>query len=135
MKKVHNSIRTKRIVCLMLSVILLVCLLSACGGDSATHEEMKMSSSSAVYDAKESKDVQNKLASEAYLEWYSIDWGTCDATKVDEYTFNVELNGNISGYSDQQKMNYHGKKGFTVTATVSGTFDSNTVSDIRIRWS
>ena len=39
MKKVHNSIRTKRIVCLMLSVILLVCLLSACGGDNKTDED------------------------------------------------------------------------------------------------
>ena len=121
-------------VLLILGILSVLCIFTACG---QSNEPEPLTSYGAECAAQEY--TKNDIASKAGLEWYSIEWGTCDSEILDETSYSVELNGNISGYSDKAKVNYHGKRAFRVTAIVTSSDKLNimtngysTVSDVKI---
>lgn len=87
MKKVHNSIRTKRIVCMLWSLIALVCLLSACGGENSDSSSEGSTSNNDVWEIKYYVDEFKQPTSKRYLTTTSPLVGTFS----DVVTTNSEL--------------------------------------------
>ena len=81
-----------------------------------------MSESEAISKAKNSREVQNKIADKVGFEFYSTpDWGSCTAKKDYNGGYTVTLKGNISGYTDEYKTDFEYDKKFTAKVTVSST--------------
>lgn len=68
--------RTKRIVCLLLSLITLVCLLSACGGENSDSSSEGSTSNNDVWEIKYYVDEFQQPTSERYLTTTSPIVGT-----------------------------------------------------------
>ena len=81
-----------------------------------------ISESEAISIAKKSTKVQNEIANKHRLKFFSTpDWGTCTAEKNAHGDWHVELNGNISGYTDNYKTDFVYGKMFTAIVTVSSS--------------
>ncbi|MBQ8849224.1 MAG: hypothetical protein IJ011_02690 [Clostridia bacterium] len=83
-------------------------------------ENSRITQSEAIKLAQEDIDVKEFIANLNWLKHYYISWGTCEAYtegKTDSWT--VYLRGNVSGYTDDYKMNYKSDESFSVIVDVS----------------
>ena len=86
------------------------------------NSKSSISESEAISIAKKSTEVQKAIANKHGLKFYSTpDWGTCTAKENYNGDWNVELKGNISGYTDDYKKNFVYDKTFTAKVTVSSS--------------
>ena len=67
-------------------------------------------------------DSYTPFANRDFKQFYDPDYGTCAATENSDGSWNVTLNGNMTGYTDDFNSKFEIKK-FTVTAKVSSNGD------------
>lgn len=140
--------KIKKMICLLLSILSMVCLLSACGKDNAETTEqgvIKMDGEFAmtlaqIYSNKSKIDNDCPLVDTEDFEWTKSLY-----RQVDETTFDVKLYGNISGYTDFSHVHYR-TLGFCANVTVHGPsaevaadeadafYDELTFSNYSIDW-
>lgn len=83
-------------------------------------ENSNITQSEAIKLAKEDIYVKELIGNSNQVKHPYIDWGTCEAYREgnpDGWT--VYLRGNVSGYTDDYKMNYKSAESFSVIVDVS----------------
>ncbi len=118
-KKLMKKKKMSKLFALCLCCVLIATAIYGCGKSNSSSSSDSGSSyteSDAISDAK--SYAERDLCEQYELEFYSVDWGSSDAEEYSEGYFKVELNGNISGYKDKQKMDFFGPIGFSETYKV-----------------
>ena len=93
---------------------------SSVGGDY--NDTKTITKSQAISIAKESSRVQDEIADVYKMKfYYTPDWGTVTATQRSDGSWDVELKGTISGYTDDYKTDFEYDKKFTAKVTVGSS--------------
>lgn len=125
----------KKSLCIVLCIISALFMLSACANQSnssVNEPATYLSTTTAEYETRQKAEYE--VCKSSGLQWYSIDWGSTESEIIDDNTVKVELYGNIRGYKDKEKVKYSSKRGFCVTATVTGTDDACLVENLRVQF-
>lgn len=124
----------KKIICLLIAGIFLLTLVSCNTGTyqgSNTPEIKVTTSNQAISIAKNSAEVENKIASVCSFKFfYSPDWGTCTAKEDSSGNWQVTMKCNMSGYTDDYKNKFD-TKNFTMEVTISS---NGTVTNVTGKW-
>lgn len=125
----------KKSLCIVLCIISALFMLSACGNQSNSSVNEPAKRLSTIHaQAETRKQAEYEVCKSSGLQWYSIDWGSTESEIIDDNTVEVKLYGNIRGYKDKEKVKYSSKRGFCVTATVTGTDDACLVENLRVQF-
>lgn len=126
-KKNNNRYTIIGIVVLVMVAIIIVFSIKGCSSshkDDTNYGETITSSSQAInavknYNSGTPFSTEQRIASElGFNNFYSPNYGTSDATQNEDGSWDVEINGNMSGYVDEYADDFENYK-FTIKANVS----------------
>ncbi len=127
--KNNNKYTIIGVVVLVIIAIIVVFSFKGCSssdGKNTSFGETITSSSQAInavknYNSGTPFSTEQLIASElGFNNFYSPNYGTSDATQNDDGSWEVEINGNMSGYVDDYADEFENYK-FTIKATVSSS--------------